>query len=302
MRHVIFACPVLARPVVARAGRMVEPAATARLVASPRSLQGVAPCPGRTLGAVDMAPIAAATDDHLNPAIRVRAQKELCLRPVIMATTAAAPERRRLMAWTCAAAAAIMPLQSCLCTVSDTAPKQNCPVMIGAVPAFQSRQSLPHTTFNDRDGQIRARNGAADCPGRPQVPPAPSASLQGRVPSMHDPDNPERCGADQPTDETSAKNYGFRQSSTRFVTMLNLSLTGTAVRILQGPLNGWLVKLDQGDEVSLFGLVAIPVDCWVVARDRDILRLRFIPTPAADAQLQNLISQLTGASPGPGMS
>jgi hypothetical protein len=123
MRHVIFADPVLARPVAARARRMVEPAATARLVASPRSLQGVAPRPGRTRSAVDMAPIAAATDDHLGPAIRVRTQKEPRLQPVTMAATAA-PQRRRLTAWTRAAVAAIMPLQSCLCTVWGTAPKQ----------------------------------------------------------------------------------------------------------------------------------------------------------------------------------
>jgi hypothetical protein len=182
MRHVIFADLVLTRPVAARARRMAEPAATARLVASSRSLQGMATRPGRTTGAVDMAPIAAATDDHLGPAIRVRAQKEPRLPPVIMATTAA-PERRRLTAWTRAAVAAIMPLQSCLCTVWGTAPKQTlagderrCACLV--IPAEPT--APPSQTATARSS---ARNAATDCPGRPQVPPAPSASLRGAGPS-----------------------------------------------------------------------------------------------------------------------
>ena len=111
MRHFIFARPVAARPL-----RMFDSTATARLVASPRSMQRSATRPGRTIGAVDVAPIAAATDQHLSPAIWGRAQKKPRLRHTIMAATTA-PVRHRLMAWTRAAVTAIMPLQSCLCTL-----------------------------------------------------------------------------------------------------------------------------------------------------------------------------------------
>ena len=55
----------------------------------------------------------------------------------------------------------------------------------------------------------------------PQVPPAPSASLRakgaplrGRVPPMDYLDNPARRRADRPSDDASANNYGFGQSST----------------------------------------------------------------------------------------
>jgi PilZ domain len=84
------------------------------------------------------------------------------------------------------------------------------------------------------------------------------------------------------------------------VTMMNVSLTGAAVRIPEKALNGWLLELSQGDEVSLSGLVSIPVDCWVVALDRDMLRVRFLPTPVVELQLQDLIGHLAIASPGSG--
>ena len=68
------------------------------------------------IGAVDMAPIAIAADEHLNAAIWLRAQKKPGMRQMIMAATAALVMRPP-MAWTRAAVAAKMPLQSCLCTV-----------------------------------------------------------------------------------------------------------------------------------------------------------------------------------------
>ena len=69
-----------------------------------------------TISAVDMAPIAIAADDRLNTAVWVRAQKQPGLRQTIVVATVA-PVMRAPMAWTRAVATAMMPLQSCLCTV-----------------------------------------------------------------------------------------------------------------------------------------------------------------------------------------
>ena len=69
-----------------------------------------------TLGAVDMASIAMAADNRLNATVWLRAQKQPGLRQTITVATAA-PIMRPPMAWTRAVATAMMPLQSCLCTV-----------------------------------------------------------------------------------------------------------------------------------------------------------------------------------------
>jgi len=95
---------------------MPDPATTARLVAPPRCMQRPATRAGPAVGAVDVTPSAIAADEHLNPAVWVRAQKKPGMRRVIMAATAALVMRPP-MAWTRAAVAAKMPLQSCLCTV-----------------------------------------------------------------------------------------------------------------------------------------------------------------------------------------
>ena len=76
------------------------------------------------VGAVDVAPIAIAADERLNAAVWLRAQKQPRPRQAIMLATAALTMHAP-MAWTRAAMAAKMPLQSCLCTVCGTAPKQN---------------------------------------------------------------------------------------------------------------------------------------------------------------------------------
>jgi hypothetical protein len=64
-----------------------------------------------------MAPIAIAADDRLGTTVWVRAQKQPGLRQTIVLATAAPPVMRSPMAWTRAVATAMMPLQSCLCTV-----------------------------------------------------------------------------------------------------------------------------------------------------------------------------------------
>ena len=70
----------------------------------------------RAVGAVDVATIAVAADEHLDPAARIRAQEQPGLQPVIMVATAALVMRQP-MVWTRAVVAAMMSLQSCLCTV-----------------------------------------------------------------------------------------------------------------------------------------------------------------------------------------
>jgi hypothetical protein len=71
---------------------------------------------GRTIGAIDAAAVAIAADDHLNPAARIGAQEQPALRPMTLVATVALIVRRP-MAWTHTAVAAMMPLQSCSCTV-----------------------------------------------------------------------------------------------------------------------------------------------------------------------------------------
>jgi hypothetical protein len=80
-------------------------------------------------------------------------------------------------------------------------------------------------------------------------------------------------------------------------TILDVSLTGAVVRLPDDMApEHELFELDQGDEIALSGLVAIPLDCWAVARDGHVLRLRFFPMPDAEARLQNLIERLAGRS------
>ena len=71
---------------------------------------------GRAVSAVDVAPIAIAADERLDPTVWVRAQEQPRMRQVIMAAPAALV-MRSLMVWTRAAVAAKMPLQSGPCTV-----------------------------------------------------------------------------------------------------------------------------------------------------------------------------------------
>jgi hypothetical protein len=111
MRHFI-----LPRPVAARSRRVFNPATMAHLVAPPRCMQRPPARVRPTIGAVDMAPIAMAADDRLNATVWVRAEKQPGLRQTIVVATATSV-RRPPMAWTRAVATAIMPLQSCLCTV-----------------------------------------------------------------------------------------------------------------------------------------------------------------------------------------
>lgn len=79
------------------------------------------------------------------------------------------------------------------------------------------------------------------------------------------------------------------------VTIMNVSLTGVAVRLPEDMASGHeLYELDQGDEILLSGLATIPLECWVVARDGDVLRLHFFATPDAEMWLHDLVEQHEG--------
>src|SRR5271155_5028156 len=99
MRHFILPRPVFACPVAARSRRMPDPAATARLIAPPRCMQRPATRVGPTVGAVDVAPIAIAADEHLNGAVGRGEEKRAGSHPLIRAATAALVMRPP-MAWT----------------------------------------------------------------------------------------------------------------------------------------------------------------------------------------------------------
>ncbi len=78
---------------------------------------------------------------------------------------------------------------------------------------------------------------------------------------------------------------------------INVSRSGTAVRLAPAARRGaGSTDLEAAQEVSLEGLVADPVDCWVVAYGDQILRLRFMATPEADEQIAQLVAQLAANS------
>jgi len=112
MRHVI-----LARPVPAGAGRMIEAAVTAVLVTATgfpsRAPPGVL---GAASGAIDMAAVAMAADQNLDPAALT--QEQPCRHGIGM--TVVIPDRLRglrQMPWTQSLPGAMMPLHSCSGTV-----------------------------------------------------------------------------------------------------------------------------------------------------------------------------------------
>jgi hypothetical protein len=112
MRHVIFAHPVTTCP-----HRMIDAAATARLVtATGFALRASAGFPGTVCAAIHLAAIAMAADEHLHAT--AQAQKQSCRGSVgIIAAIAPAMRKSRLTPWTHSPSGAIMPLHSCPCTV-----------------------------------------------------------------------------------------------------------------------------------------------------------------------------------------
>ena len=164
----------------------------------------------RAVRAVDVAPVAIATDTRLRTTIRLGAEKQPRMRQIAVAATVALIMRAPL-AWTRAVDDAILTLQACLCTVSGAAPKQNCQVMgrrraCLPIPEGYYRTSAEFPEPNPLpDPHQIAQVG-------PQAPPAPSASLRakgaplrGRGPPVDYLDNPRRRGRTRPIRRFSGK-------------------------------------------------------------------------------------------------
>ena len=77
-------------------------------------------------------------------------------------------------------------------------------------------------------------------------------------------------------------------------TMLNVSLTGAAIRI-EGSAR-WLSRLDHGDEMSLAGLLDRGLLCWVVTLDEDVLRVHFHQGRETADQLREAMQRLTAST------
>ena len=78
-------------------------------------------------------------------------------------------------------------------------------------------------------------------------------------------------------------------------TVINISVSGAAIRIA-----GWnsraraagLVRLNRGDELWIVGMLRIPMSCWVVSFDANVLRVHFARGGAQRHQLRELIGKL----------
>jgi len=78
-------------------------------------------------------------------------------------------------------------------------------------------------------------------------------------------------------------------------TVINISVGGAAIRIHDWTNMAsamWLSDLDQGDELGLTGLLDIPMSCWVVTFDDDVLRVHFAPDGAVRDLLRVVIGGL----------
>jgi hypothetical protein len=112
MRHVIFA-----RPVAACARGMIGAAVTAVLItAASFALRASARFPGAACGAINMAAIAMAADQYLDPAALTQEQPGRHSIGMVMAI-AARLRGLRQMPWTQSLPGAMMPLHSCSGTV-----------------------------------------------------------------------------------------------------------------------------------------------------------------------------------------
>jgi hypothetical protein len=73
--------------------------------------------------------------------------------------------------------------------------------------------------------------------------------------------------------------------------VINISLNGAAIRINEWNA-AWLISLDQSDEMWLAGLLEVPVICWVVIVEKDVIRVHFAWDHEFRNQLQELIGKL----------
>jgi hypothetical protein len=75
-------------------------------------------------------------------------------------------------------------------------------------------------------------------------------------------------------------------------TVVDLSIGGAAIRI-EGTRPAWLTGLNQDTEISLGGLLAVPISCQTVAWDRGVLRVRF----TLDDTLRHELREVWGMAP-----
>lgn len=76
--------------------------------------------------------------------------------------------------------------------------------------------------------------------------------------------------------------------------LISISLTGAAIRVDEWNTARaeWLAGLDQGDDLWLVGLLAVPISCWVVVSDEGLLRVHFSRDEAQRRHLRETIARL----------
>jgi energy-converting hydrogenase Eha subunit A len=151
MRHSIFA-----RPVAACSRRMIDAAVTARLVtATGFALRASTRFPGAAFGAINMAAVAMAADQYLDPAALTQEQP----RRHSIGMVVAIPIRirgLRLMPWTRSLPGAMMPLHSCSGTVCGA--RRRC-----ELPRWdRCRACLPISARCYRDSRSPVRREASE--------------------------------------------------------------------------------------------------------------------------------------------
>jgi hypothetical protein len=78
--------------------------------------------------------------------------------------------------------------------------------------------------------------------------------------------------------------------------VFNISQSGAAIRIhgIQAPVPApWPVRLNNGDEISMSGVLDVPVSCWVVAVVGGVLRVHFLLDERMQRQMRVKIAALS---------
>jgi hypothetical protein len=79
-------------------------------------------------------------------------------------------------------------------------------------------------------------------------------------------------------------------------TIINISVGGAAIRIEGWNARAravWLAELSRGDELWMVGLLGIPISCWVVVFEGDLLRVHFPRGGSLRSLLREVIMRLT---------
>lgn len=79
--------------------------------------------------------------------------------------------------------------------------------------------------------------------------------------------------------------------------LVNLSVTGCAVQVIRprcSDYRSWPLTRRNGEEVSVFRVLISPIPCWIVAVEKNTLRLRFQLDAVMRQQLEQAILSLAG--------